>query len=346
MSLLRDPRNRRRKPIDRPNPRCGAARALFLWVALGGAAGCSGPTGPAALLPLTAERDPRLPQLRVLVAGHTRVLHLETFGDSSRPVLLAFHGGEGSDYRSMLPLQALADRYFVVLWDNRGSGLSERIGPDEITEQAYADEVQAVKDHFSPDAPVALVAYSYGGFHAALYLTHHAGQVSQLVLIEPLAPNSEANLPDPAVPFSAEWVNDYLWQDELVTPDDDDRVDYKLTSVAQAAIEGFSCDPAHPSHYPLWRMGARVWTRTHEVFARYDYRSALAALDFPVLIVATHCGDGGVDYQRRHVAPVFREARLVSLPEGVDHLNLFQRGQTELLAALRDYLAPGAGSQP
>jgi len=343
MPLLRDLHGR----LDhRWPPRFGAARLLFLWAALGGAPGCSGPAGPSALLPLTAERDPRLPQLRLVVAGHARALHLETFGDPSRPVLLAFHGGEGSDYRSMLPLRALGDRYFVVMWDSRGSGLSERIGRDEVSEQAYADEVQAVKDRFSPDAPVALVAYSYGGLHAALYLSRHAGQVNQLVLIEPVAPSSEASIADPAVPFSAEWVNDYLWQDEVVTPDDDDRADYKLTSVAQSAIETISCDPAHPSHYPLWRMGARVWTRAHEVFARYDYRGALAALDFAVLIVATPCGDAGVDYQRRHVAPVFRDARVVALPEGVDHLNLFQRGETELLAAMRDYLAAGAGSQP
>jgi len=339
-------------PLDSrcgPHPwarRSRAARALFLGAVLGGTSACSGPTGPSALLPLTAERDPRLPQLPVVVAGHARVLHLETFGDSSRPVLLAFHGGEGSDFRSMLPLQALGDRYFVVMWDSRGSGLSERIGPDEVDEQAYADEVQAVKDHFSPDAPVALVAYSYGGLHAALYLSHHVGQVNRLVLIEPVAPHSDANLSDPEVPFSAEWVNDYLWQDEVITPDDDDRVDYKLTSVAQAALEGISCDPDHPSHYPLWRLGARVWTRAHEVFARYDYRSALAALDFPVLIVATPCGDANVDYQRRHVAPVFANARVVALPDGVDHLNLFQRGQTELLAAMRDYLSPAAGSPP
>lgn len=318
-----------------------------MGVALCGGLGCSAPEGAAALLPLTAERDPRLPQLSVVVAGHARVLHLETFGEPSRPVLLAFHGGEGSDYRSMLPLRALADRYFVVMWDCRGSGLSERIGGDEVSEQAYADEVQAVKDHFSPDAPVALVAYSYGGLHTALYLSRHSGQVSQLVLIEPVAASSDASVSDPEVPFSAEWVNDYLWQNEVVTPDDDDRADYKLTSVAQAAIEGVSsCDPAHPSHYPLWRMGARVWTRAHEVFAHYDYRGALAALDFPVLIVASQCGDVGVEYQRRHVAPVFREARIVTLPDGVDHLNLFQRGERELLVALRDYLTPGAGSQP
>ncbi len=341
--MSRSPDSRRRR--HRWEPRC-AAPGLLIVALLSGALGCSAPAGASALLPLTAERDPRLPQLRVNVAGHTRALHLETFGDSSHPVLLAFHGGEGSDYRSMLPLRALADRYFVVMWDSRGSGLSERIGRDEVSAQAYADEVQAIKDHFSPDAPVALVAYSYGGFHAALYLSYYRGQVGQLVLIEPDAANSDASISDPAVPFSAEWVNDYLWQNEVVTPDDDDQADYKLTSVAQAAIEGISCDPAHPSHYPLWRMGARVWTAAHEEFARYDYRAALAALDFPVLIVATHCGPADVDYQRRNVAPAFRDARMVALPQGVDHLNLFQRGETELLDALRGYLTPGAGSQP
>jgi hypothetical protein len=39
----------------------------------------------ADLVPPTADRDPRLPQARIEVAGKSRALHLETFGDASNP---------------------------------------------------------------------------------------------------------------------------------------------------------------------------------------------------------------------------------------------------------------------
>ncbi len=127
---------------------------------LGCALACD--SGAEELVPATVTDDPYLPRLEVNVAGHSRSLHLETFGEHDNPVLLVFHGGGGSDYKAMLPLRALADRYLVVMWDARGSGLSERITRAEVSMQSYADEVHAVKRHFSPDAPVSLIGYSSG----------------------------------------------------------------------------------------------------------------------------------------------------------------------------------------
>lgn len=70
---------------------------------------------PGALVPPTADQDPSLPQILVDVAGHTRALHLRTFGDPERPVLLVLPGGPGTDFRLLLPLQELSDRYYGIL---------------------------------------------------------------------------------------------------------------------------------------------------------------------------------------------------------------------------------------
>jgi len=310
---------------------------FYAW--LGGPLSFACAPAPRELVPATADEDPRLPQLQLSVAGHRRAVHLETFGIEGRPVLLVYHGGEGSDYRALLPLSALSDRYFVVMWDGRGSGLSERIGSSEVSEQSYADEVHEVKQRFSPDAPVAFIGYSSGGFHAAIAITHYPADFDELALIEPDPFDRETRkLTELDVPVTSGWANGYLWQNQLLTPNDHALADYKLMSVSQAALAQLSCDPGHPSHYPQWRLGAKVRADMDHVFEGADFRAGMGAYESPVLIVATGCGPQAASFQRRHVAPVFRSARVVELGPGIDHLNVFERGLTPLLAELRGFL--------
>jgi len=321
-------------------------RSLLLGLVLSsaGVAGCE--TRGSDLVPPTADQDPRLPQITVELAGRRRALHLETFGDAANPTLLVFHGGEGSDFRAMLPLQELSDRYFVVMWDARGSGLSERITAEEVSESSYADEVHLVKERFSPGAPATLLGYSSGGFHAAIALTHYRDDFEQVVLIEPdpfdAATRAATEL---EVPVTARWVHEYLWQNEVLTPDDHALADYKMMSVAQPALAQLACDPAHPSNYPTWRMGAMVRVQAARVFAHADFRPGASAYRGRVRIIATGCGPLAAAFQRIHVAPLFENADLVELGDAVDHLNLFDRGRAPLLAALRGFLSayPGRG---
>lgn len=64
---------------------------------------------PGNLVPLTADQDPDLPQLEVMVAHHNRALHLQTFGNPANPPVFIIPGGPGADFRLLLPLKALAD---------------------------------------------------------------------------------------------------------------------------------------------------------------------------------------------------------------------------------------------
>jgi hypothetical protein len=54
----------------------------------------------------------------------------------------------GADYRSLLDLKALADDYFVVFYDQRGTGLSPRVeDPGELTYELYLDDLAAFVAH-------------------------------------------------------------------------------------------------------------------------------------------------------------------------------------------------------
>jgi proline iminopeptidase len=128
-----------------------------------------------ALVPPTAEQDPALPQEPLTVAGRRRAVHLRTFGDTTRPVLLVLHGGPAADFRLMLPLAALADRYFVVMWDQRGAGLSEQVSSPELALDTFDEEIAAVKARFAPQQRVTLMGHSFGGSLATRFAARPDG---------------------------------------------------------------------------------------------------------------------------------------------------------------------------
>lgn len=66
-------------------------------------------------VPKTISDDSGIPHVTI----NGVVFHAQTFGDPKNPVVLVVHGGPGWDYRSLLPLKALADEFYVVFYDQR-----------------------------------------------------------------------------------------------------------------------------------------------------------------------------------------------------------------------------------
>ena len=324
-----------------------SAWALALTTMAPTACEIASPTDPGALLPPTAERDPALPRLALTVAGHEHMLHLETFGSTLDPVVFAFHGGGGNDYRALLPLRALAQNHFLVMWDSRGSGLSERIPRAEISWDSYVEEVDAVKRRFSPNQTIALIGYSSGGFHAALYVAQHPEAVSTLVLIEPDALSREAatTLTTHAISLADGFVNEHLWQTDFLSPSDHDQIDRKAYAVARDATADLWCDPKHPGIYPFWRHGIFVdivSTELKNAPNGYDFSDRLHDFAGPVLFVGSDCGPLRADWQvQQGQLARFPHADLLRVP-GKSHSDLFTE---DMVVGVRDWLAV-AGANP
>jgi pimeloyl-ACP methyl ester carboxylesterase len=163
-------------------------RSILLWVAipLWLTSGCLDPGEPGNLVPPTADEDPLLPQLDVDVAGRARTLHLEELGDRAAPALFVLHGSF-TDYRGLRPLAVeLSSRYHVVIWDQRGAGLSERIDEGEFSLDSAIEEIEAVRAALVPGQPVTLIGHSWGGGLATAHASRHPTAVHQLVLVEPM----------------------------------------------------------------------------------------------------------------------------------------------------------------
>lgn len=235
--------------------------ALLIAISVAGAAGCMDPSEPGNLVPLTADEDPTIPQL----AFRDSTFHVETYGEPDAPVVVMLHGGPGSDYRSLLRLldpvdgRTLQDDHFVVFWDQRGCGLSQRHDMEDIDLEVYDEDLDWIVDHFSPDRPVVLVGHSWGGMYASHYISKHPDKVAGAVLMEPgpltgeLYKEHEGEIIE--LDYFSEWLNDYSWAYRILSPDDHARADY-------AALLGILGD-AQPGYHqstedraPQWRHGA------------------------------------------------------------------------------------------
>jgi len=301
------------------------------------------PEEPGALVPPTVDKDPNLPQIKITVANHKRSIHIETFGNPDNPVLLLLHGS-ASDYRAYLPLQILSDKYFVVMWDQRGSGLSERVTEAEITWDAVVEEIDQIKNRFSPDNPVTLIGHSWGGAYSALYMSRHPENVRQAVLAEPgPALNGEIFQSVKNELFElnlAEKVyNDLAWNGEFLSAKAHEQMDYKYVMLLKSTMMNFFCDKDNLPSWPIWRVGAYVeYVRQSRVQKEKEFNFALGLDSFSkkVLILGSECSTLGYDFQNKYQKNLFKHAE-VALIENSGH-RLFTERLDAVLQALYDYL--------
>lgn len=318
------------------------AAVLALCLTLGA---CNRAT--AAEVPATTERDASLPA--VTLGGYR--FHAEAHGDAGAPVLIVLHGGPGADYRYLLGLAALADRYRVVFYDQRGTGLSPRVPPAGITVAGFIADLDAFVDHFGHGRPVHLLGHSWGAMLASAYAGAHPAKVGKLVLAEPGFLDSEA-LRD----FQAQggwpgwrvlWGFARAWVAQWFVRTDGDpwaREDWFLQQVLQL-MQGHDalCDGRLP---PLqaWRAGMPAFRATLGRMA--DDPAYAATLDFrpgaqpwpgPVLMLTGACNHSqGRVWQLRHLR-YFSQARLQQIMQA-GHF-MFNDQPEASLAAVRAFLA-------
>ena len=293
-----------------------------------------------ALVPPTADQDPALPQLSVTVAGHRRALHLQTFGNTKNPVALVLPGGPGADFRLLLPLQALSDRYFVVIWDPRGAGLSERVPKAELTIDSFVDEVAAVKAAFSPGQPVTLIGHSWGANLFLRYAARYPQNVRQLALIEPGGLSQEGRKNNRGGSISFVNGQDFFWQNELLTSTDHAAADYKAVSLIPEALRSYTCDGSVPAE-PGWRFGTYQYYILTQTSAggsnEFSWLTGLQQFTGDLFILAGSCGAQGRDFQMTYIQPVLPNAPIEIIP-GAGHISLFTDYQAQTIQVLRAHL--------
>jgi proline iminopeptidase len=132
-------------------------------------------------VPETVSDNPTIPH--VTIDGVT--FHTQAYGNPQRPVVVVVHGGPGWDFKSLLPLKNLADEFYVVFYDQRGSGLSPRVDPATLSMESYLQDLNSIIDYYARDKKVRLIGHSWGAMLVSAYIGKHPEKVTHAVLAEP-----------------------------------------------------------------------------------------------------------------------------------------------------------------
>lgn len=307
-------------------------------------------------MPLTADRNPSLPQVRL--NGH--VLHAQAFGSPQAPVVVVVHGGPGADHRYLLGLQALADQYRVVFYDQLGSGLSERVPEGQISISSFLADLHAVVGHFSPGRPVALVGHSWGAMLATAYAGQHPQQVSHMVLAEPgfLDADSLAGLQAggwPGWQVVAGVARAWLGQWRISVQDDPTaRADWFLQQVMPLFSRPDSLCQGQLPPLQAWRFGSPAFAATlgrmrdDPAWAQsLNFAQGLADYRRPVLFLRGACNQAQPEAHQRLMMRRFHpeaQVRLQTVQDAGHYMFNDQPGAS--LAMVRQFLqeappAPG-----
>ncbi|MGF1924734.1 MAG: alpha/beta fold hydrolase [Bacteroidia bacterium] len=217
---------------------------------------------PGNLVPKTVVNDPSLPSIMV----NGTMLHAETYGSPSGPMVIFLHGGPGADYKSGLNAKQLAqDGYYVVFYDQRGTGLSKRHDKAAYSIQLYLDDLSAVIAHYrsSPNQKVFLFGHSWGAMISAAYINRYPNKINGAIFAEAGGFNKELldeyGEASRKLKLFSEETNDVLYYDQFLTgrENEHERLDYKMGLASSFAYaKGNEEGIEGPS--PFWRSGAVV----------------------------------------------------------------------------------------
>lgn len=219
-------------------------------------------TDEGNLVPKTVKSDPSLPSIMV----NGSMFHAETFGNPSDKMLVVLHGGPGSDYRHLLNCKEFAaNGYYVVFYDQRGSGLSERHSKNLYSIQVMIDDLNAVIAHYrkSPAQKVFLLGHSWGAMLATAYINQYPMAVRGVILGEP-GGFKWKDIKDYVsrsrdFHFTSETLNDATYQDQFITGNENEHaiLDYKFGLMA-AADKAEDSPVGNEGPLAFWRAGAVV----------------------------------------------------------------------------------------
>jgi proline iminopeptidase len=280
------------------------------------------------LVPKTVDEDGSLPSITV----NGSRLHAEAFGPPDSTMVVGIHGGPGGDYRYLLNIKDLADHgYRVVLYDQRGSGLSQRFSKKSYTDLGLGtldvlyNELSAVIAHYrtSPNQKVFLIGHSWGAILATRYAGKYPAAVQGLVVCEPggLSWDDIMEFVKESRSFGlfGELLNDATYLDQFITGKEDEHeiLDYKAAMMASKNdITGD--DLSTPQSF--WRPGAVINAALFEIGEDHepDFSEGINNFNVPVIFFYSEKDKAYPDSWAQKISSAYNVVELFKIT-GVGH---------------------------
>jgi len=207
-------------------------------------------------------------------------------------------------------LQRLASFSRLILFDKRGTGLSDRVSGIPTLEQRM-DDVRAVMDATGSER-AALWGISEGGPMSILFSATYPERTSALILYGSIAKGS--------------WAPDYPWAEKLGKETDDWLEGLRQEWGGPIGIDFWAPSMADDPLFQQWwakylRLGASpsAAINVFRMNLQIDVRDILPAVHLPTLVLH-RSGDQAVNPEEgRYLAQHISSARFVEL-DGDDHL--------------------------
>lgn len=302
------------------------------------------PGQPGLLVPRTVDQDASLSSI---IVNNTQ-LHAEAFGNANDPMVVVLHGGPGIDYRYLLNCKALANHgYYVVFYDQRGSGLSKRESKSSYSLQIMLDDLSGVIDYYrsSADQKIILLGHSWGAMLATAYINQYPNAIDGTILAEPggFVWNDIKEYMNRAQDYgiTSETLNDASYLDQFISgrESDHEQLDYKfgLSSMAESSDENPVGDEGNS---PFWRMGAIVNRALFEIgnHEKPDWTSNLDSYTAKVLFVYSENNKAyGLEYAQ-HVSSAYPNVQLQRIDDAGHDMLTYTKGWNNFLPIALNYL--------
>ena len=299
-------------------------------------------------VPPTIEHDPRLDF--VALDGHK--FHIRTVGNSALPPVIVVHGGPGGDSKYLYPIQDLAKDHFVVFYDQRGTGLSARVDPSELTLESSLEDLHRIVSHYGKNRPVKLIGHSWGGMLVMGYLGQYPDRVSHAVVVEPGMLNPAA-----AQAFVSRLKATQSWRDVLPmfkfilqapwvsSHDGHERFDYVMTRLMNRSKPGgpYQCEGQSMPPDAFARAGYAAFNQMlRPVFgdpSRFTQNLILGSEHFhgKLMLLSSECSFVGYAFQEQFHMP-FMPRQTVHVKAPVMGHNMLTLNPAWSVALISDFL--------
>lgn len=290
----------------------------------------------------TVVEDFNLPSIAV----NGTSLHAETYGNPDSSMVIFLHGGPGADYQNGLNTKQLAnDGYYVIFYDQRGTGLSKRHDKNTYSIQLYLDDLTAVIEHYrtSPNQKIFLFGHSWGAMLAAAYINAYPDRINGAIFAEAGGFNKqlldEYGEASRKLNLFSEITNDVLYYDQFLTGRENEHevLDYKISIASSFSYEAGN-DEGIEGPSPFWRNGAVVLQAFVDISENegFDFTTNLNQFQTKVLFIY---GENNNSYGLRFAqkeAAFFPNSNIVQIDDTGHEMIYFKWNSTHLVVL--DYL--------